>query len=425
MLEILLFSLPSIAASLLEPLASVVDTALVGHLDTTLLAALAIGTTILSSFTWMFNFLIHASTQAIASAKNIPLGSRANVSFSVAIIVSLLTCLFLYLFRFNLYELVGAKPSQFELIDQYFVVRVYGHPAAILYMTALSILRGLSKVRTALWFVLLTTGINIFFTWLFLYHFEMGINGAALGTVISNVVGTIITLIALAMNEKVRDEFFKTPPLEQWLSFGKNSLDLFGRSAAITGSLFLAVRFATQLGEVNLAAHQILLQAWLFVSFFIDGIAITANIKGSEYSKDLNLSALKLLIKRVLILGGALGAVFSVIYFIFDQQTQRIFTDDALVLTHLRNLWWLIAISQIPNALAFVYDGILFGLGDNGGFKWVRRWMLIGAIFVFFPIAYFGTGLYEIWLGLICLNIFRLITGFWTTRFIVNGMKTI
>lgn len=422
MLEIFLFSLPSIAASLLEPLSSVVDTALVGHLDTTLLAALAIGTTILSSFTWIFNFLIHASTQAIASAKNISLGSRANVSFSIAIIVSLFTCLFLYLFRFSLYELVGANREQYELVDEYFLIRVYGHPAAILYMTALSIVRGLSKVKVALWFVLATTTINIFLTWLFLYHFEMGIDGAALGTVLSNIIGMIFTFIALGLNENIRVGFFKAPPLDQWLSFGKNSLDLFGRSAAITGSLFLAARFATQLGEISLATHQILLQAWLFVSFFIDGIAITANIKGSLFCRENNISALNLLIKRVLILGAALGAVFSTIYFFFDTQTQGIFTSDQNVLSHLSSLWWLIAISQIPNALAFVYDGILFGLGDRGGFKWVRRWMLIGATFVFFPIAYFGSGLEAIWIGLIALNLFRLISGYWTTQFIMKGM---
>ena len=132
MLEILLFSLPSIAALLLEPLASVVDTALVGHLDTSLLAALAIGTTLFSSFTWIFNFLIHASTQSIASVVDSSLGARANVSLTIALIVSLVTCLFLYFFRMNLYEMVGASADQFSSVDEYFLIRIYGHPAAIL-----------------------------------------------------------------------------------------------------------------------------------------------------------------------------------------------------------------------------------------------------------------------------------------------------
>ena len=56
--SLLLFSIPSIVSSMLEPLTATVDTALVGQLNTKWLAALAIATVIFSSFTWMFNFLI-------------------------------------------------------------------------------------------------------------------------------------------------------------------------------------------------------------------------------------------------------------------------------------------------------------------------------------------------------------------------------
>lgn len=397
-----------------------VDTALVGKLDTNLLAALAVGTTLLSSFTWVFNFLIHASTQAVASANHDEIGARSRVSFSIAIAVGIFTALVLYFFRYGLYGLISDGNISYELIDLYFVPRLIGHPFAIVFMTGLSILRGLSRVNIALVFVLVTTALNIFLSWLLLYPLDIGLSGAAWGTVLANILGMIACLIVLAQEERLRASFKRIPPKEEWFNFGKNSLNLFGRSLAITGSLFIGSRLAAQQGATTLAAHQILLQVWLFVSFFIDGIAITANIKGAELSKIKRREEFSLMTRRVLLIGVVIGAIFTGLYYVFEVQIQGLFTNDPQVVALLVGLWPWIALTQIPNSIAFIYDGLLFGLGSLGGFIWVRRWMLCAGIFVFLPIALTIDGLNGIWFGLIGMNLFRLITGFWTTHYLTS-----
>lgn len=424
MREIVLFSLPSIAASLLEPLSAIVDTGLVGQLDTEMLAALAVGTTLLSTFTWVFNFLIHASTQALAGASDDNLGGRTRVSLTIALVVGVVTAVFLYAFRVPLYQLVSDKILSVDLVDEYFVPRLIGHPLAILFMTSLSLLRGLSRVQLALIFVAVSTGCNIFSSWFFLYILKIGLAGAAWGTVFANGIGMLACFIALSRDERVRQSFSKLPALTEWFSFGKNSLNLFGRSLALTGSLFLGARFAAADGAEALAAHQILLQVWLFVSFFIDGVAITANIKGSELARDQQRESFRALVKQVLLLGLCLGAFFSVYYFIFDDLTQGIFTRDPVVLELIDDLWPWIAITQIPNALAFVYDGVLFGLGSIGGFVWVRRWMIVGSLLVFLPISLTISGLKGVWFAFIALNCFRLLTGWWTTNHLLKKISS-
>src|SRR3954462_12074258 len=64
--EILTLALPALGALAAEPLYVLVDTAIVGHLGTTQLAALAIAATVLSTAFTVFNFLTYGTTAHIA-----------------------------------------------------------------------------------------------------------------------------------------------------------------------------------------------------------------------------------------------------------------------------------------------------------------------------------------------------------------------
>jgi Na+-driven multidrug efflux pump len=64
--EILLLALPALGALAAEPLYVLVDTAIVGHLGTTQLAALAIAGTVMSSAFAVFNFLTYGTTAHVA-----------------------------------------------------------------------------------------------------------------------------------------------------------------------------------------------------------------------------------------------------------------------------------------------------------------------------------------------------------------------
>ena len=64
--EILRLAAPALGALAAEPLYVLVDTAIVGHLGTTQLAALAIAATVLSSAFTIFNFLTYGTTARVA-----------------------------------------------------------------------------------------------------------------------------------------------------------------------------------------------------------------------------------------------------------------------------------------------------------------------------------------------------------------------
>src|SRR3954452_2847255 len=64
--EILRLAVPALGALAAEPLYVLVDTAIVGHLGTTQLAALAIAATALSSAFTIFNFLTYGTTARVS-----------------------------------------------------------------------------------------------------------------------------------------------------------------------------------------------------------------------------------------------------------------------------------------------------------------------------------------------------------------------
>src|SRR4051812_49574993 len=64
--EVFALALPALGALAAEPLYVLVDTAIVGHLGTTQLAALAIAATVLSTAFTIFNFLTYGTTARVA-----------------------------------------------------------------------------------------------------------------------------------------------------------------------------------------------------------------------------------------------------------------------------------------------------------------------------------------------------------------------
>ncbi len=417
-----IFSLPSILSSLLEPIAGVIDTAMVGQINTEWLAALAISVTIFNSFTWVFNFLVHASTQTISKSfvtKNYSdITSKIKISLFVALGLGLFSTTLLYFSREVLFLFTGAKKELIPLIESYFIIRLCGHPFTLLYTTLISILRGLSKVKFCFYIIFITSFLNILISWFLLFHLKYGLEGAAIGTVASNVFGALMAFLYLLKDKKVRDCFFIKSKIEldYLFNFGKNSINIFGRSLFLTISFYFSTKMSSQIGLESLAAHQVLLQIWLFASFLIDGLAISGNILGAKYLEEKKYTLLKLIFNKLLLLGAIIGLLFTLIYYFLGDNILSLFTHDPEVLFKISGVWFLIVITQIPNALAFVYDGILFGLEF---FAYLRKHMIIGVLLIFLPfsvLVYYQKNLVFIWVGLSLLSLYRGVTGYFGVK---------
>lgn len=414
--RLLFFSLPSILSSLLEPLSAIVDTAFVGQVSTEWLGGLTLAVTLVSSFTWMFNFLVHASTQSVAAS----LGSGADkvseavkTGLVVALFVGVGSSIILWISRPILFKMIGVPENLYSYSDTYFSIRVFGHCSTLLYLTLISTLRGLGRVNISFFLVALTTTINALISYLAVFVFDWGLAGVAWGTIGSFTLGTFVAFFILINDKSLEGKFFSSKiKRDHWFQFGKNSLNIFGRSFSLTASFFISTRIASSMGLVSLASHQILLQVWLFCSFLLDGVAITGTVLGAKYYAKGELAKIRIIFRRLLELGAFIGIVFTLIYFLGGAYIVALFTKDILVLNLIFSFWAMVALSQTFNSVAFVYDGLLFGLEE---FSYLRKHMIIGVIVVFLPFAFGGayySSLSLLWGGMIALNIYRGISGF-------------
>ncbi|MFK7825109.1 MAG: MATE family efflux transporter [Oligoflexales bacterium] len=415
--SLFLTSIPAIAALALEPIAEIIDTALLGQFNSLWVAGAAATNTFIASFTWVFNFLSYSVTAQIGQN----LGSRNEHALlgliKLAILLSLgigalVTLVLMFGKNFFLESILGASEQLRDTAQVYWNIRILGFSLSLLSLALMGVLRGLQQFKLCFLVIFVITGFNAIGSYLSLYHFSLGMQGVAWSTVLAFAAGNTVSLYWLIFKQKIFKWSIKGHiPLRYVKSFSKDSLNLFGRSACLTTSVFLMSAIATRLGSLSLAAHQIALQLWLLTSFFTDGLAVTAASIGSkligENKKDLH----KLMSKRLLTGGFFCGCLFSLIYTFGKSFIIPIFSSDQELRTLLDTIWLILVLTQPINGLVYVYDGILFGTRD---YTFLRKRMLEGLVLIFIPsiglLTIILDNLFGVWLSLCLLAGYRMAT---------------
>lgn len=415
-----MLTLPAIVSMGLEPMAEMIDTAILGHVNTTWVGSLAATNACLGSFAWLFNFLSYGVTAQIAQS----LGAEKQDALGAHILTALLMALgigvgggaLLLLFGQQLLGSVMGARGELLLDSQvYYSIRVIGYPLTILSISLIGILRGLQKIPLTMAIVLLTTLLNAAGTYLAVFHYGWGIKGAAWATVLSFLVGNCVALGWLWRNRK--DFGLGKGWKVDWndmMDLGSDGLNLAGRTGILTLSFFIITVFATRLGTTVVAAYQVALQAWLLAAYCMDGLAITATSLGGQLLGKGDHGAHCLLARRLVNLGFGVGSSFFLFYWLAETWVQSLFTNRPEIMALLGTIWFWLAASQPINAMAYVYDGILFGAKD---FVFLRKRMIEGFLLVFLPIVLWGflktESLLGLWLALIGLNSYRMLSGWW------------
>ena len=186
--QILRFAIPALGALAAEPLYVLVDTAIVGHLGRSQLAALGVAATVLSVLA-MFNFLQYGTTAQVARATGAGedltaarLGAQAlwlSLGFGTGLAIAVA------LFAVPVVELIGAEGASADYAVTYLRIASLGIPSAFIAIGGQGFLRGVSDLRTPLVIVIAANLVNVVLELLFVYGLGLGIEGSAWGTVIA------------------------------------------------------------------------------------------------------------------------------------------------------------------------------------------------------------------------------------------------
>ncbi|KAM4099425.1 hypothetical protein ACJW30_07G158700 [Castanea mollissima] len=241
-----------------------------------------------------------------------------------------------------------------------------------------------------------------------MYYFQLGATGAAISTVLSQYIVTF--LLIWHLNKRA----VLLPPKLGSLQFGgylKSSGFLLGRTLAVLITMTLGTSMAARQGPVAMAAHQICIQVWLAVSLLTDALAASGQaLIASSFSKG-DYQSVKDITDYVLKIGLFTGVFLSAVLGVSFGSLATVFTKDAEVLEIVRTGVLFVSASQPLNALAFIFDGLHYGVSD---FPYAAYSMMIsGAICsTFLLYAPSILGLPGVWLGLTLFMGLRTVAGF-------------
>jgi putative MATE family efflux protein len=415
--EIFGLALPALGALAAEPLYLLADTAMVGHLGTEQLAALAIAATLLSGAFTLFNFLTYGTTAQVArlsgAAAHEEAGRLAAQALWLASGIGVLLTATLAALAVPLVDLMGADGHTADLAVLYLRIGSLGLPFALIALAGQGFLRGVSDLRTPLVIVVVANVANVLLNLLFIYGFDWGLAGSAWATVVAQL-GMGAAFVAALLRAPATS---RRPSLARMRPMARIGSEIFVRTTALYASFLVAGAVLARVGNDSLAAHQVAFQLFVFLALVLDAVAIAGQVivgrsLGAGDAEEAYRAA-----KRMIELSIAAGAVFAVVMLALTEVLPRAFTSDADVIGELHKIWPLFALMQPANGAVFALDGILIGAGDTRFLMWG---MLAASLLVFVPVALASLaldfGIVGVWCGLLGLIAARLVTCGWRFR---------
>jgi putative MATE family efflux protein len=393
-------AIPALGSIAAEPLYNLADTAIVGHLGRSPLDALAIAASVLSVVAWLAIFLSTATTTEVA--RNTAQGAHraaaqaVGAAYGVAAVWGVVTAGVLVALAPYAVWLLGGRggiggigPAAVEYVR----ISAIGLPFLYLSFAGNGHLTGQQDTRTPLVIAVGANVVNVGLEVLLVFGLHAGLAGSAWGTVAAQVVAA-----AAYARASRRSALSPAGPRRSDIrTLLRDGHRLSVRTIAL-GVVPLAVTaVAARLGPVPLAGQQIAYRIWYLLSLSLDAFAVPAQVYVSAALGTGDREAARLAARRTLVLGLAAGVALGVVTAALAFAAPQAFTADPAVRHDAVIALLFAALTQPLAALAFVYDGVILGLGD---YTAMRRAMVV-AIFAFAPLALLVLRFH--WLGLPCL----------------------
>ena len=420
--EIFRLAVPALGALASEPLYVLADTAIIGHLGTPQLAALAMAGAVLTTAFTLFNFLTYGTTAQVArlhgAGREAEAGTLGIQAFWLGLGVGLLLLALLAALAPSLIALMGGQGQVGAEATTYLRIAALGAPFFMLAAAAQGYLRGISDLRTPLVILVCAHGANVVLDLVFVYGFGWGLEGSAWGTVIAQLG------MALAFARVQARAGWVAPSLRRMRSLVRVGGEIAVRTTALLGSFLLASAVLGRVGAPSLGAHQIVFQLFIFVALVLDAIAIAGQVMvgrmlGAGDAAGAREASVRMIGWSVLVGGG-----FALVLLALSDLLPRAFTSDPAVIERAGEIWWMFALMMPFNAAVFALDGILIGAGDTR----FLMWGMLAAAAVHVPVALLalerGWGIEGVWWGILGLIAVRLVTclsRFRSDRWLLTG----
>ncbi|MFD9817908.1 MATE family efflux transporter [Streptomyces violascens] len=417
--EIVALAVPAFGALVAEPLFLMADSAIVGHLGTPQLAGLGIASPLLTTAVSIFVFLAYAATAAVSrrvGAGDLRAAIRQGMDgiwlallLGAAVVAAVLPT------APWLVGLLGASDTAAPYATAYLRVSALGIPAMLVVLASTGVLRGLQNTRTPLYVAMGGFAANGVLNLGLVYGAGLGIAGSAWGTVIAQF-GMAAVYLTVVVRGARRHGASLRPDISGIRNSAQAGVPLLVRTLSLRAVLMIATAVAARLGDVDIAAHQIILSLWNLMAFALDAIAIAGQAIIGRYLGAGDAKGAKQACRRMVEWGIVFGAVLGVLVVAARPLFIPLFTSDGTVQDTLLPALLVVALIQPVAGVVFVLDGVLMGAGDG---PYLARAMLVTLV-AFAPVALLvpvlGGGLTTLWWAMALMMTVRMLTLGWRAR---------
>jgi len=357
---------PIILANVSVPLLGAVNTAVVGHLDAPYyIGAVAIGAMLFNFIYHLFNCLRMGTTGPTAQARGAGDAAEVRAMIGRALLLALGASALLLLLHRPLLDaamwMIEASAPVEQHAREYFVIRVWALPAVLGSYAIVGWLYGLRDARTPVALLVVTNSANIVLSVMFVHGFGWGVPGVAAASLIAEYAGFAAGLLCVVRALRRLPRAAQRAPLiarERLLRLLSINGDLVLRTFCVVSVMALFMAQSAGLGDVPLAANQVLHTFLMFTSFGLDGLAHAAEAILGESAGRGDRAAFRRGMRAVLGWSFAVGAANSVVYLAAGSTIIALLTSLPEVRAQAEA--WLLwpALMPLISVWAYCYDGV-------------------------------------------------------------------
>lgn len=368
--EIWRLSFPAVVSNITVPLLGLCDTAISGHMGAVeYIGAIAVGAMMVNPIFWLFGFLRMGTSgltaQAYGSGNRKESGRLLTQSVSLGCLIGIFLCILRYPLGTAMLSIMDAPLDVSIMAKDYFITMMWASPALLGTMSVMGWMLGMQNTLRPMIVSIGVNALNIPLSLTLVYGFGLGFGGIALGTTIADWVGFITALLLarpLLKGVSLRGEWKSIFHIYRWSRFFKVNSDILLRSACIMAVSVAMTAYASHLGGLILAANALMLQFFHTFSYFMDGLAFTAEALCGKFAGASDIDSLRKCIQRLLLWTLVLVCIFTLLYGMGAHPIAAILTSQQDVVKTVSSYWYWIASIPLISAWAFIYDGIFIGL---------------------------------------------------------------
>lgn len=402
---------------------SFIDNIMVGQLGTAELAAVSLGNSFLFIAMSIGIGFSTAITPLIAEADSSGDFEQARSTFKHGLFLCFSIGVLMFLGVFFAKPLLYFMDQPIEVVDlalPYLDLVAFSLIPMIVFQAFKQFSDGLSMTKYPMFATILANISNVILNYLLIFgNFgfpEMGIVGAAYGTLLSRFIMVLFLWWVLSKKERSRKIITQIKifvldvlMLRKIISLGTPSaMQMFFEVAIFTAAIWLS----GLLGKNPQAANQIALNLSSMTFMVATGLSVASMIRVGNQKGLQNFKELRRIAFSIFFMGSILAVFFCVVFFTFhnylphlyiDLSDTKNYSDNLEVVEIASNLLIAAAIFQISDSIQVMVLGALRGLQDV---KIPTVITLISYWVVGFPISFFFGkadmyGSFGIWLGLL------------------------